>query len=718
MRNSNGRRAPRRLTTALPDGRVYEMVSPVDKGGYEISASARGGWGWAGTTGDRMIYGLYANVEGNPSGMLSLSPLKATRTPQGWRTTGLLPQPVSDSPLPLWIGAGNVELPTADLAQVTVTSTLPAAPGAANARWNLFDQGDDGAFSLLLPRLTDNYGDFNSTLVVSRSDDGDHVVVDSFNQLTPDAPAGVENLFELVDGRARMVGIRPDGTPFAGGVTSPSPGGDSATTLPFQNAISADGSRIVFLDPSDSHLYVRIDGERTVALPELPVGALTNGRQTFYYATPDGGKIAFTNGTNTNLGVPYLYDVATNTATNLIDGLGGPATPISSIIALSDDGRYVYFGGNQIASTGAPIGRSIYVWHDGTVRYVGPLTPVSGGSDRPAARTSFASADGSAFVFQTTAAVPGFPATSPATLRVFRYDAVSGGIDCVSCLPDGTASGMDADAGMVAFGIFKMFSNRLQSSISDDGSRVFFQTAARLLPADENDRFDVYQWHDGELSLISTGRSTSDSYFGDASADGDDVFFFTREPLAPEDSDDAMDLYDARVGGGLPSRVPPDPDRSCAADGCQGPATGRPGVTTPGSEIAPSDGNVADPIAPAEPVPFELYVTAPGKQASARLAKRGALTVRFEVNRATKATLRLQVRRGGRWVAAGSAKHAVRRAGATTATVRLAAKARKQLARTRKLTVRIEVRAGGVVRRQQLTVKVKAAAHKKGNGNG
>ncbi len=594
MRNSNGRRAhARRLTTALaaaaaagalapalpataaaelPDGRAYEMVSPADKGGYEISASAYGGWGWAGTTGERIIYGLYANIEGNPSGNLSMSPLKATRTPSGWSTGALLPRPVPDSQLPLGSGSGMLDLPTPDLSRVAVTSTLPAAPGAANRLWNLFDQDVDGTFSLLVPRLTEISGDWPVSGLVGRSADGSSAVVDTFNQLTPDAPAGVENLFELVDGRARMVGIRPDGTPFPGGVTAPSPDADfNPIALPFQNAISADGSRIVFRDASNTHLYVRIDGERTVALPELPVGALTNGRQTFYYATPDGSKIAFTNGTNTNLGVPYLYDVATNTATNLIDGLGGPATPISSIIALSDDGRYVYFGGNQIASTGAPTGRSIYVWHDGTVRYVGPLTPLSGGSDEPAARTSFASADGGAFVFQTTATVRGFAATSPATLRVFRYDAPSGEITCVSCLPDGTASGVDADAGMVAFGIFKMFSNRLQNSVSDDGRRVFFQTEARLLAADENDRYDVYQWQDEELSLISSGRSTSDSYFGDASPDGDDVFFFTRAQLVPEDSDDAMDLYDARVGGGLPSRVPAEPDRSCGADGCQGP---------------------------------------------------------------------------------------------------------------------------------------------------
>ncbi len=202
-----------------------------------------------------------------------------------------------DSPLPLWIGAGNLELPTPDLLAGRPSRArcrlLPAPPTRA---------GTSSTRATTAPTrrccrdLTDNPGDFNGTLVVSRSDDGDHVVVDSFNQLTPDAPGRRrEPLRARRRQRRAWSGSDRTARRSAGGVTSPSPGGDTATTLPFQNAISADGSRIVFLDPSNSHLYVRIDGERTVALPELPVGALTNGRQTFYYATPDGSKIAFTN---------------------------------------------------------------------------------------------------------------------------------------------------------------------------------------------------------------------------------------------------------------------------------------------------------------------------------------------------------------------------------------------------------------------------------------
>ncbi|HST38811.1 MAG TPA: hypothetical protein VLK58_04855 [Conexibacter sp.] len=707
------------LATALPataaaeppDGRVYEMVSPADKGGLQISATDSTGWSWAGTSGDRILYGLYGNIEGNPSGSLGGSRLIASRTPAGWQTRSLLPKPNPDSPILLATGAGEVEMPTPDLEHVGLSSTFAAVPGAVEGRWNLFDQAADGAVSLLAGGLTADWGEFPNTVVIGRSDDGRHVVVESFRQLTPDAPAGVSNIYELVDGRARLVGIADDGTPLPGGAAA-------AGSYAFQHVISADGSRIVFLDPATNRLHVRIDGERTVALPPLPVAALPRGLQTFYYATPDGSRIAFQNRSNANVGDAYLFDVDSGTATRLTDGIVTATPPVWSIIALSDDARYVYFGSIQLPGTGAPVGKSIYVWHDGVVRYVGPLSPVvSSSNERPDRRTTFISRDGRAFVFQTARAVGAFPATVPASVRVFRYDAPSGEIACVSCRADGTATGAAGDAGTLSEGVFRLFTTRLTNSLSSDGRRVFFQTAGSVVDADVNDRMDVYQWTEEEgPQLVSTGRSTADSFLGDASADGESVFLFTYESLVPEDVDDATDLYVARVGGGLPSRVAPEPDRSCPADGCQGPPRERPGTTTPGSERDPSDGNVADPIAPADPVPFELTVTKLGKQAAPRLAKRGTLIVRFHVNRATKVSARLQVRRGGRWIAAGATTRTLRGAGSTTASVRLSKRARRQLTRTRRLTVRIELRAGGQVRRQQLTVK--APVVKKGKRNG
>jgi hypothetical protein len=118
----------------------------------------------------------------------------------------------------------------------------------------------------------------------------------------------------------------------------------------------------------------------------------------------------------------------------------------------------------------------------------------------------------------------------------------------------------------------------LSRNLSEDGERVFFQTPDPLVAADSDTGVnptcvprgggviatgcDVYEWEavgegsceseaqdGGCLYLISGGTSSEQSYFLDASADGDDVFFFTREALVPTDTDANVDAYDARVDG-------------------------------------------------------------------------------------------------------------------------------------------------------------------------
>ncbi len=71
-------------------------------------------------------------------------------------------------------------------------------------------------------------------------------------------------------------------------------------------------------------------------------------------------------------------------------------------------------------------------------------------------------------------------------------------------------------------------------NISDDG-RVFFDLPEPLALGDANQRNDVYEWTNGKLELVSTGTSPSDSKLLSVSADGKDVFFFTRQKLVPED---------------------------------------------------------------------------------------------------------------------------------------------------------------------------------------
>jgi hypothetical protein len=100
---------------------------------------------------------------------------------------------------------------------------------------------------------------------------------------------------------------------------------------------------------------------------------------------------------------------------------------------------------------------------------------------------------------------------------------------------------------------------------------------------------DVYEWEPngvgtctrakGCLALISTGASPKDSHFLNASDSGNDAFFLTRDQLVPADKDDFLDLYDARVGGGVEESG----QAPCAGEACAGPIPPAPPSNPPPS---------------------------------------------------------------------------------------------------------------------------------------
>jgi hypothetical protein len=131
--------------------------------------------------------------------------------------------------------------------------------------------------------------------------------------------------------------------------------------------------------------------------------------------------------------------------------------------------------------------------------------------------------------------------------------------------------------------------------MSDDGSRVFFDSAASLVPQDVNGLLDVYEWErDGTGScvespgcvyLLSGGTSRSWSTLLEASASGDDVFFVSRAKLAPEDGNENFNVFDAHVGGvGVAAPV-------CSGSGCQGVPAASPVFATPASATFAGVGN-------------------------------------------------------------------------------------------------------------------------------
>jgi hypothetical protein len=180
--------------------------------------------------------------------------------------------------------------------------------------------------------------------------------------------------------------------------------------------------------------------------------------------------------------------------------------------------------------------------------------------------------------------------------ELYRYDSAAGGsLTCVSCNPSG--------APPLSSAIFdrSSSSNRADAPprpISEDGSRVFFDTADPLVPEDSNGTLDVYEWEaqgtgacqaeNGCISLISSGRDAHPSFFLGSSPDGTDVFFGTHARLVPQDTDGAGDLYDARIGGGFPP--PTGAGGQCEGDACATPAPA-PNDATPASLSFTGAGN-------------------------------------------------------------------------------------------------------------------------------
>jgi len=289
------------------------------------------------------------------------------------------------------------------------------------------------------------------------------------------------------------------------------------------------------------------------------------------------------------------------------------------VLGASLDGHRLYFAsdGSQLVSGGPAVQpAAIYFWQDadgspgGTLSFVGEVTDgdlqtndnfsLWNGTGAKTARVSpdgrylvFEVSDGSGLAprYDQSRCLNGAEGNANQTgngcseVYVYRADGSSPTVPdlvCASCNPSGAPGTATAWLDLTRGASATAFTTHLSHALSDDGRYVFFSTAEALVPEDTNGKSDAYEYDTttGRAQLISSGVDTSDSYFLDASADGRDVYFVTRQQLVGWDTDNAYDLYDARVGGGFPE---PPTSTVCAADGCQGPAAGSPVLPVLGS---------------------------------------------------------------------------------------------------------------------------------------
>jgi hypothetical protein len=337
----------------LPENRGYEMVSPLDKNGADISQySSRTR---VAEDGNAVLFSSKAAfgdvTGGGGSGGVDYI---ATRGPNGWSTHGISPSEFAEPLLPITTGLFIGDFtPNLDrgvyLALDSLGSEEPNAEVSERAnlylRTNALTAGS-GSYSLLsgCPGCTEPLppdGAFeslaNSRLAYSDSTpDLGHVLFEDPANLTTeaiDANAGAglsssePKLYEWDHGTVRLAGILPDnacGSPPCPAEASVAGSGPIAYGVA-ENAISEDGQRVIFTaapfyptgDATDTstglrgdagNLYERVEHSSTIQInasertdcaeanpcsgkPELdPAG---HKPAVFMWATPEGTRVFF-----------------------------------------------------------------------------------------------------------------------------------------------------------------------------------------------------------------------------------------------------------------------------------------------------------------------------------------------------------------------------------------------------------------------------------------
>jgi len=577
----------------LPDGRVYEQVSPAAKNGNQAAPPVAGGhaYGVASPDGSRILYSSTGPIGEATSGVDNFS--ISTRSPSGWRTRAALPQPPPAPRDPISSGDPVWLLPSSDRSSVAFTARNPftlstidfANPNFSFASTYLSSEGGPALWlghptvEAPVPALEEVESPSNLVLA-GAAGDLSSVYYEYYGTLVPeDAPrrAAVEGnnnqawgLYEWRGDRLKAANLLPppSGTEDPDGAVAAAVGVQTLGALPsdFDNQVSRSGNTALFVSPNPEagsgrppQLYARVDGSRTVLVSrsELTHSESLNGADaitglsqshipSYAFGSPDGSHVFFTSQEQLTSDAPadssfkgYQFNLTSETMSYL-PGVTAP------ILAASEDGSTLVFDDNHSSE------EQLAVWSGGHVTDIAPLPPPS--EEQLYVAPVTLAAGGTVVVFQTDSPIPGFN-NGGGYGEVYRYDLITNGLSCVSCPPEGQSPEGTANLSNDDLPHATLLTADSRG-VSEDGSEIFFDTPDALVKGDTNERRDVYEWHVGRISLISSGTGTADSVFLDNSASGTDVFFATRDDLSGTDTDGSYDVYDARVGGGFRSSAP------------------------------------------------------------------------------------------------------------------------------------------------------------------
>ena len=384
------------LATVLPDGRVYEAVSPIvpgietnvdvpEPGSEDLSTNFEHGVTASmpfevSSDGNRVVYaGDPASVGGDGHyGAGGGNEFLATRAPDGgWTADDLqlegrqIQYQAFSSDLSVGVSGSKPLIESAN--QSFLLYAHPTSAGVVGEYWPFITD-----FSSAVARQNNaklgsygNGGLFNSGANAGTPESAtfSHLLFEANNALTPNAiEAGPEynNLYDNVDmAELHLVNVLPKraSEPSAsfGSARAPQTQGPDPPDL--SNVISNDGSRIFWsslelvreeesgnvLYGRPKSLYVRLNDTQSQSplgpkdecmVPAdactVQVDASVGGGGFFWTASADGSKVFFTKGDPT--GELYEYDLDNGETTDLT-----PGVQVAGVAGASEDGEYIYY---------------------------------------------------------------------------------------------------------------------------------------------------------------------------------------------------------------------------------------------------------------------------------------------------------------------------------------------------------------------------------------
>ncbi len=577
------------LSAELPDCRAYELVTPANSGGHEITGNHNGGEANAFATdratssGDSFVFELpHGGLPEFPESTGTNDIYESIRTSGGWKTVRRLSPTGEQAVLPVNGGISpdhqymseQVGPPILGQSGGTLGETSQATyVGLPDGSFELLGKGSLGVDPLAIGKLI--------------TAGGSHIIFVSSSRLEPQARRGVTTIYDRsIGGPTHVVSLLP---------------GNAATNEAARYlGASADGRAVAF-DVAET-LYVRVDDSSTekVATGEAVFAGLTAHGEWLFYM---------------HEGNPFAFDVATGTTDQLT------TTGDAQLVNIAPDGARAYFiSFSQLDGSKGVAGEpNLYAWHSAsqainfvatlsgedlsgfpalntwTGHVVGEENPVGPGAD-----SSRLTPDGSVLLFESAAKLTDYE--NEGHTEIYRYDDLDHTLICLSC-NEGVPPTGDARLENISPESEPQFvwSQNIINNLSEGGDTAFFETDEALARRDVDGSNDIYEWSTASgiptVSLISSGQTPG--FPGPKAApapnvivaitpDGQNVFFNTVDPLVSGAGTGGVPAtYDARVNGGFLEEV----IGGCEGEGCQ-PVSPPQGVSAPVSSQFEGRGNV------------------------------------------------------------------------------------------------------------------------------